>query len=92
MNISEPISSLYGIFEFCTQLFYQIYATSQDVIFFLSQPIKIFDNVGLAGWFLEWILSVFGVELQSFSYLQLMFGVGLIIILVWAFVNFILPT
>lgn len=92
MGSYESIGSIYQIFDFCTNLFYQIYATAQDVIYLLTRPVKLFDNMGIAGWFLNWILESFGVDLSSFSYINLMFGAGLVIVLVWAFVKFILPT
>lgn len=92
MDAYNSIGSIYQIFDFCTNLFYQIYATAQDIIYFITRPVKIFDNMGIAGWFLNWILEAFGVELSTFSYIDLMFTGGLVIVLVWAFIKFLLPT
>lgn len=92
MGEYESISSIFDIFDFCTKLFYQIYATAQDVIYLLTRPVKLFDNMGLAGWFMNWIFESLGVELGEISYINLIFGAGLTVVLVWAFIKFILPT
>lgn len=91
MNEYNSIGSIYQIFDFCTDLFYQIYATSQDIIYFITRPVK-FIGGGLVGDLLVWVLEAFGVELSTFSYIDLMFTGGIVIVLVWAFVKFILPT
>jgi hypothetical protein len=90
MDAYDSIGSIYQIFDFCTDLFYQIYATSQDIIYFITRPVKLLRSP--ATWLVEWILKAFGVELSTFTYIDLMFTGGIVIVLVWAFVKFILPT
>ena len=91
MDAYNSIGSIYQIFDFCTDLFYVIYSTAQDIIYFITRPPK-FLGGGLAVDLLDWVLESFGVEFSTFSYIDFMFSGAIVIVLVWAFIKFILPT